>query len=66
MAKTRSQRSRSVRPSEKATFHQIAGAGKAHVLRKFFGIAPSDEALITRELGVTVDRNLARDAQRSA
>lgn len=40
------QQSRSVSPAEKAAFHQVTGAGKSHVLRKFFGLSASDEAAI--------------------
>jgi hypothetical protein len=57
---TRSQVSRDVRPSEKAEFHQIKGAGKKKVKRRFFGISPTDEVVITREVGTMLDKNLQR------
>ena len=40
------QRSRRIPPSEKAAFHQIAGAGKSRVKRQFFGLSASDENAI--------------------
>lgn len=58
---TRSQVSRSARPSEKAYWHQVSGAGKSHVRRQFFGISPTDAATIERELSMTLDRNLLRE-----
>ena len=59
MAKTLIQRSRAKRPSEKAAYHQITGAGKRKVKRQFFGIAPSDESIIFRTLDAALGRNLA-------
>jgi hypothetical protein len=44
------QQSRKVPPSEKAAFHQITGAGKSRVLRKFFGLNDSDEAAIVAKV----------------
>lgn len=61
---TRTQRSRSKRPSEKATYHQITGAGRSRIKRQFFGIAESDAALITKEVGAAIDGNLSRDSLR--
>ncbi len=37
------QRSRAVGAADKAFFHQEAGAGRSHVLRKFFDLNESDE-----------------------
>ena len=59
---TRSQISRSVRPSEKAYWHQVSGAGKSHVKRQFFGISPSDSDIIARELGILLERNVSRES----
>ena len=50
------QRSRRVSPSEKATFHQISGAGKSHVLRPFFGLSQSDIAVISDRIAQFVDK----------
>jgi len=44
------QQSRSVPASEKAAYHQVSGAGKSHVLRKFFGLNASDEAAIVERI----------------
>jgi len=61
------QRSRGVRPSEKAAFHQITGAGKSHVKREFFGLSTADEDAIERELDVRLSVNLATgEGSRSA
>ena len=54
------QRSREKRPSEKAYFHDVSGAGKSRVLREFFSLSAEDEAAIERELGVAVDVNLSK------
>lgn len=54
------QRSRRLRPSEKAAFHQITGAGRAQVKREFFGLSPADEAAIEEEAGRALDVNLTR------
>lgn len=53
------QQSRGISPSEKAAFHQITGAGKKHVLRKFFGLNASDEAVIVDR----IDQFLAKALQ---
>ena len=50
------QASRRVSPSEKAAYHQIAGAGKSHVKRQFFGLSASDETAIVDLL----EKDLAR------
>jgi hypothetical protein len=66
MAQTRIQRSRSKRPSEKAAFHQITGAGKSRVKRPFFGLAASDTDVIVKEVDQTIANNLAREGSRSS
>ena len=58
---TRSQASRQVRPSEKATWHQITGAGKSHVKREFFGLSESDVDALMPEIEARFDRNLATE-----
>lgn len=55
-AKTAIQRSRNVAPEEKAAFHQITGAGRAHVLRPFLGLTPDDEAAIVQRVDVYLQR----------
>lgn len=60
---TLNQRSRSKRPSEKAVYHHVTGAGKRRVLRPFFGIAPSDERPLVAEIERRLDANLNRGVQ---
>lgn len=55
------QQSRRLTPSQKATFHQVTGAGPSRVKREFFGISPLDEAVIEQELGLRIDINLQRE-----
>lgn len=50
------QRSRAVPPSEKATFHQLTGAGRRGVLRPFFGLSATDEAAITDRVAAHLDQ----------
>lgn len=52
------QRSRRVPPSEKAAYHQIAGAGRSHVKRQFFGLSPSDETAIVDAVEQDLKRRL--------
>lgn len=47
------QKSRSVRPSQKAEFAQF---GKAK--REFFGLSQADEAAIEQEIGIALDAHL--------
>jgi phage gpG-like protein len=56
VGRTLIQSSRSVSPAEKAAFHQITGAGKSHVLRRFFGLSESDEAVIIDRIATQLDR----------
>jgi len=60
MAQTLIQRSRAKRPSEKAAYHQVTGAGQSRVLRPFFGVSPSDEAVLMTEVERRLDTNLRR------
>jgi len=52
------QRSRSKRPSEKATYHQVLGAGRSRVKRPFFGLSDSDKAAITDRVAEFLDKAL--------
>lgn len=52
------QRSRAKSPSEKATYHQVTGAGRRQVLRKFFGLNASDEAVIEQRIADGLDKAL--------
>jgi hypothetical protein len=52
------QRSRNLRPSEKAAFHQVLGAGKSHVKRPFFELNANDEAAIVNRIQDGLDRAL--------
>jgi phage gpG-like protein len=53
------QQSRRVPPSQKATYHQLTGAGKSQIKREFFGLTPDDETVIAariqRELQRVID-----------
>lgn len=49
------QRSRAIPPSEKATFHQLTGAGRRGVLRQFFGLSASDENVIVERVAAHLD-----------
>jgi hypothetical protein len=49
------QKSLAVPPEEKAIFHEVTGAGKSHVLRRFFELSEADCTAITEQ----VDRGLA-------
>lgn len=53
--KTVIQASRSVRPSEKAAFHQVTGAGRSHVLRQFFGLSEADLDVLTDRFATGLD-----------
>jgi len=44
------QRSHGKSPSEKATYHQIVGAGRSHVKRKFLGLTSEEEVAIRQRL----------------
>jgi len=54
------QRSRQVPDEQKALYHQVLGAGKARVIRKFLGLTPADETAIRERLGKGIRENLAR------
>ncbi len=44
------QRSRTVRPSEKAAFHDELGAGRSRVKREFFALNQADEDAIVQRV----------------
>lgn len=44
------QRSRNLRPSEKALFHDELGAGRSHVKREFFSLNTEDETAIMNRI----------------
>jgi hypothetical protein len=52
------QRSRSIGSAEKAEFHQIDGAGKSHVVRRFFDLSEADVSAITERLNVALEFTL--------
>lgn len=54
------QRSREKRPSEKAWFHQVSGAGKSRVKRPFFELSADDERAIEDEVGIALTTNLGK------
>jgi hypothetical protein len=60
MRRTLIQRSRAVRPMEKALVHNVTGAGKSRVKREFFDLDATDIKAMTEELERRVKRNLQR------
>lgn len=52
------QRSRRVGAAEKAAYHQVTGAGKSRVKRKFFELSESDVDEIAEVVGQHLDRSL--------
>lgn len=60
------QRSRNVRPVDKAIFHQITGAGKSHIKRQFFGLSDADVKAIEDEVDLSLAVNLQSEGSRSA
>lgn len=55
------QKSRNLSPLEKATFHQVTGAGKSRIKREFFGLSPTDIAAIEQECDVRLAVHLNSD-----
>lgn len=49
------QRSRSVGAAEKAAYHQLVGAGRSHVKRKFFELTQADADQIADRVGKYLD-----------
>jgi hypothetical protein len=52
------QRSRSVSGADKAFWHNIAGAGRARVIREFFALSDADETWIIGEVDDEIRRQL--------
>lgn len=48
------QRSRAIGAEQKARYHQQAGAGKAHVKRRFLGLTTEDKAVIQARVNAYV------------
>jgi phage gpG-like protein len=59
--KTFIQASRGVSPEEKATFHQVSGAGPKHVLRPFLGLTDAEEDEIARRLEPLIDSKVQQN-----
>lgn len=54
------QRSREKSSEEKAFYHQIAGAGKSHVLRQFFDLSQADIDRIVQRVDEGLDLALRK------
>lgn len=54
------QQSRSVGAEEKASYHQLTGAGRSHVKRKFIGLTEADKAAIRERVGAHVSTVLRK------
>jgi len=54
------QRSRAIGAAQKATYHQIEGAGRSHVLRRFFDLDESDVDAIVTRVSVSLDDRLGK------
>lgn len=52
------QRSRTVSPALKASYHEYAGAGRKQVLRPFFGLTDEDAKEIEGKVNEALDRAL--------
>lgn len=52
------QQSRRESPERKAMWHQVEGAGKAHVIRKFLGMTEDDERVIFDRLQNALDKRV--------
>jgi phage gpG-like protein len=55
---TRIQQSRAISPAEKASYHQVTGAGRSRVLRQFFGLSASDETAIVDRIDKALEQSL--------
>lgn len=53
------QRSRAVSAEEKATFHNLTGAGRSHVIRRFMDLNEDDIDVLTHTVEDGIDRLLA-------
>jgi hypothetical protein len=56
------QRSRSKGAEEKATYHQVTGAGKSRIRRRFFELSDADVDAIVKQ----VDRGIEEGLKKSA
>lgn len=54
------QQSRTLGAEQKASFHQIQGAGRSHVKRKFLGLTDADKAAIHERVGAHVSAVLRK------
>lgn len=52
------QASRRVSPEQKALYHEVLGAGKAHVKRPFLGLTDDDERVIAARVEAALDKRL--------
>jgi hypothetical protein len=52
------QHSRAKSPSEKASYHQLLGAGRRRVRREFFGLSDDDKSAIVAAVKAGIARNL--------
>ena len=52
------QASRAESPEQKALYHQVTGAGKSRVLRKFFELSEDDEQALTARVDAHLSRSL--------
>ena len=52
------QRSRRVSPAAKAMFHQVTGAGKSKVKRKFFGLSREERADLVKFAARRIGQNI--------
>lgn len=55
------QRSRRVSPAEKATYHELTGAGRGRTLRPFFGLDDRDETAIVDLIDKGIQQALAKE-----
>ncbi len=53
------QRSRRLSPMEKATYHQVSGAGRSQVRRPFLGLTDAEIATITTRLDTGIRKRTA-------
>lgn len=52
------QRSRAKGAEEKALYHQVTGAGRSRVKRRFLGLTEQEQAAITQRLIAGIERSL--------
>ena len=54
------QASRRVPPEQKATYHQVSGAGRSRVLRPFLGLTEAEENLIAKTVSDGIDKLVSK------